>query len=256
MSGSRYINTGKCIWCGRSFPEVSFKTEPHILPESLGGNEIGFDVCDECNHSFGTSLPGRPCPDLVFKEVFAMTRFVSSDLDEESYKHLHSVFFRYYHKRHVISIKPAFNPRIITRQFKRGLYEVLLQKYHLFTGDGNNPKFAAVRDFARYDRGDLRVFYAFNNIVFTEDRTLPPSLTMSDTLISEMHESGVFMFWFFGHPLFLEVFPTAFNVYGRQYLQKAANTFLVNSHGNECIYELRDIMDMDFFMQRFSRNNQ
>lgn len=256
MSGSKYINTGKCIWCGRSFPDVSFKAEPHVLPESLGGEEIGFDVCDECNHAFGTSLPGKPCPDLVFKEVFAMTRFMSNDLDKNSYKSLRSVFFRYYHKRRTLAIKPAFNSRIITRQFKRGLYEVFLQKYHLFTGDGNNPKFTAVREYARYDKWNLRVFYAFNNVVLTEDRNAPPKTSMSDILIEEMNQSGAFMFWLFGHPFFIEVFPTLFNVYGSQYLQKAAATYLLPALGNERIFELRDIMDMDFFMLRFSHDNQ
>lgn len=46
----KYIKTGKCIWCGKEEPEATFYTEPHILPHSLGGLEIGFDICDECNH--------------------------------------------------------------------------------------------------------------------------------------------------------------------------------------------------------------
>lgn len=255
MSGVKYINTGKCIWCGRSFPEVSFKTKPHVLPGSLGGEEIGVDVCDECNHAFGTSLPGKPSPDLVFKEIFAVTRFMCANHDGNSYKQLRSTFFKYHHNTRTLSISSAFNPRIITRQFKRGLYEVFLQKYHLFTGDGNNSKFAAVRDFARYDRGDLRVFYAFNNIVLTEDRNLPPLLAMSDISIEEMNQSGAYMFWLFGHPFFMEVFPTLFNVRGNQYLQNAANTYLIPVVGNERIYELRDIMDIDFLMQRFNRDN-
>ena len=50
-----YIHTGKCIWCDKSKPEVTFKTEPHIIPESLGGKEIGTDVCDQCNSYFGTA---------------------------------------------------------------------------------------------------------------------------------------------------------------------------------------------------------
>ena len=256
MSGSKYINTGKCIWCGRSFPDVSFKTKPHILPGSLGGEEIGVDVCDECNHAFGTSSAGRPSPDLVFKEVFAITRFMCSNLDENSYKQLHSIFFKYHHNTRTLSISKAFNTRAITRQFKRGLYEVFLQKYHLFTGDGNNPKFAALRDFARYDRGDLRVFYAFNNIVLTEDRNLPPSLKISDVGIEEMNQNGAFMFWLYGHPFFMEVFPTIFNVRGDQYLKNAANTYLINIWGNERIYELRDIMQIDFLMQRFSHGHK
>ena len=45
----KYIETGQCIWCGKKEPEVSFENKPHILPHSLGGDEIGFDICDDCN---------------------------------------------------------------------------------------------------------------------------------------------------------------------------------------------------------------
>ena len=65
----KYVNTGKCIWCGRAEPEVTFLTEPHVLPRRLGGKEIGFDVCDECNHYFGTAQKGRPAIDVAFKEI-------------------------------------------------------------------------------------------------------------------------------------------------------------------------------------------
>ena len=55
-----FVNTGKCIWCSRSCPEVTFFSEPHILPHSLGGDEIGVDVCDDCNHYFGKATRGVP----------------------------------------------------------------------------------------------------------------------------------------------------------------------------------------------------
>ena len=57
----QYKETAKCIWCGQMEPKVSFATAPHILPRRLGGTEIGFDVCDECNHYFGTAPFGHSC---------------------------------------------------------------------------------------------------------------------------------------------------------------------------------------------------
>ena len=51
----RYKEVGKCIWCGATEGNTSFETAPHILPRRLGGTEIGFDVCDNCNHYFGTA---------------------------------------------------------------------------------------------------------------------------------------------------------------------------------------------------------
>lgn len=248
----QYVKTGKCIWCGRTIPDVSFHTIPHIIPGSLGGNETGFDVCDECNHYFGTSQQRRPSPDVVFKEIFNVTRLTREDLDENTHKKFKSIFFQYRHSHNAFIIKSSFNERIITTQFKRGLYEVFLQMYHKKTGDGNNPKFAAVRDFARFNKGELKVFYAFNNIVLSPDFNADPELVISDNLIEDMNRTGVFLFWFFSHPLYLEVFPTLFNVYGRKYLQNEANSMLLNVKGNECIFELQNIMQMDFFMQRFN----
>ena len=46
----RYVKTGHCIWCGKTEPDVSFRAAPHIVPHNLGSDDIGFDVCDDCNH--------------------------------------------------------------------------------------------------------------------------------------------------------------------------------------------------------------
>ena len=73
-----YINTGKCIWCGKEKPDVSFHTAPHIVPKCLGGAEIETDVCDECNHAFGTAVQGSPSIDAMFREVFEAYRFFCS----------------------------------------------------------------------------------------------------------------------------------------------------------------------------------
>lgn len=68
----------------------------------------------------------KPNVDLVFKEIFQATRFVSGELNSESWRKFHSVFFKYEHKQQTFVIKRNFNERIITRQFKRALYEVFL----------------------------------------------------------------------------------------------------------------------------------
>ena len=247
-----YIHTGKCIWCGKSKPEVTFKTEPHIIPEALGGKEIGTDVCDQCNSYFGTATQGVPNMDLVFKEIFNATRLSMSELNANSWKNFKTVFFKYEHKRKTFVIKKNFREHIITRQFKRSLFEVFLQAYHKETHDGNNPKFIAVRDFARFNRGDLKVFYVFNNIVLTEDRNAPPVLHFSQSNIEKMHETGLFSFLLHGHIFYLEVFPVAFYANGMRYLREEANKVLINVRGNEKISEIKSIYQMDFFMTRFN----
>lgn len=249
-----YTRTGKCIWCCKEEPEVSFRTAPHVLPKRLGGMEICVDVCDECNHYFGTATTGRPCMDHAFKEVFGAFRMFTSHLGPESYKKFSSAYFSYHHKDHLIKIKSNFNSQAVTRQFKRSLYEVFLQKYHQVTGDGNNPAFAMVRDFARYDIGNPRVFYGFNNIILAPDDKYMehPFLPMSQKLIDDMFESGFFNFWLMGHNFYLEIFPVIANVKGYNYIRHEANHTLIMAHGNEGIYEFNDIRQIDFFMQRFN----
>lgn len=246
-----YLKTGKCIWCGRSYLETSFDTEPHIVPHSLGGTEIGFDVCDKCNHYFGTAQRGVPSVDLAFKEVFNAFKTFGRNLDENTYKHYSSVFFQYRHSKHIIRIKSNFNSKAITRQFKRGLYEVFLQKYHSVTGNGNHPMFEMVRRFARYGEGYPHVFYAFNNIIFVSENDEKSIFYMSEESIEEMMKSGLYRFWLFGHVFYIEVLPLAFNTNGLRFLQQEASTFLIPAKGDEKIFEFNDIMEVDFLMERF-----
>lgn len=253
----QYKKTGKCIWCKQMEPNVSFTTAPHILPKRLGGTEIGIDVCDNCNHYFGTAPKGKigvPSIDHALKEIFGAFRMFSQNLDSKSYKAYTSAYFSYRHKERTIKIKNNINYGAITRQFKRGLYEIFLQKYHFFTKDGNNPKFDFVRNFARYDLGNPRVYYAFNNVILApgNEERLNPILPMSDKLVEDMNKFGFFNIWLLGHNFYIETFPIFANRYHNQYLQMQANSALLNARGNEAIYEFSDIRQVDFFMQRFN----
>lgn len=252
MTKKSYIKTGKCIWCGKSAPDAKFNTEPHILPRSLGGPEIGCDVCDECNNYFGSATRGVPNIDLAFKEIFNAFRTFGQNLNEHTYKNFSSVFFQYRHSRRTVVFKNNFNSRTVTEQFKRGLYEVFLQKYHAVTGNGNHPMFDMVRRYARYGEGHPHVSYAFNNIIFVSESDQKVVLNMSEKAIEDMMESGLYMFWLFGHIFYIEVLPVAFNANGSAFLQNEANHLLIPAVGNERIYEFRDVMDIDFCMQRFN----
>jgi len=246
-----------CIWCGKCEPKVDFNTIAHILPHALGGQEIVDDVCDDCNHYFGTAPKGKqgvPCMDHAFKEIFGAIRMFSKNLSSESYKNFSSSYFTYRHSNHLIKIKNNFNSKYVTHQFKRGLYEVFLQKYHLETGDGHNCIFQAVRDFARYDKGYLRVFYGFNNIILSPDENYMkhPYLPMGEKLRDDITKYGMFDFWIMGHHFYLEVIPILANVHLNTYLQEQANKTIIRIKNNEGIYEFNDIMQIDFLMQRFN----
>jgi hypothetical protein len=43
-----------CRFCGKSMPDVKFKSDAHFIPEFLGNKEFFSDFeCDSCNHRFG-----------------------------------------------------------------------------------------------------------------------------------------------------------------------------------------------------------
>lgn len=247
-----YSNVGTCIWCGKSAPEVKFKTAPHIVPESLGGSEIGFDVCDECNHYFGRSEGrGVPSVDLAFKEIFNCFKVFCGNMSPNSYKKLKSIFFEYRHKEQRVTIKRNFNPNSVTRQFKRGLYEVFLQKYHAVTEDGNNPMFDAVRRFARLNEGDLHVCYVFNTILLTSGEEHAADFSITQPLIDEMMEYGAFTFWMNGQVLYLEVFPELFKERRKEFFLKRKDDYIVHVTGQEGIFELTNVEQLDFLLCRF-----
>lgn len=250
-------NKQTCIWCGRNENDVSFNTVAHILPRALGGQETVEDVCDDCNHYFGTAPKGRqgvPCMDHAFKEIFNAIRMFSKNLTSESYKQFRSSYFTYHHSKHLIKIKNNFNSKFVTRQFKRALYEVFLQKYHLITGDGHNSMFHTIRNYARYDIGNPHVFYGFNNIILSPDVNYMkhPYLPMSEKLREDITKYGMFDFWIMGHHFYLEVIPILANVHLNSYLQNQANNTIIRIKNNEGIYELNDVMQIDFLMQRFN----
>lgn len=156
-----YINAGRCIFCGRGTEEATFYTKPHTTPHSLGSSRIGFDVCDECNHFFGSpDRSMRPCiaVETSVKEIFGLIRFLLQ-LNRKGHDGdmLKSVYFNFWRSRNTLSIKPSFrNPsfrKVFVRQFRRGMYELFLQEYHRTTGNGLDPKFDKVRKYARYGVG-------------------------------------------------------------------------------------------------------
>lgn len=254
MAIGNYISTGKCIWCGRAIVNgATFHNIPHVFPHALGGEDTCTDVCDDCNHYFGTTkVHGVPSIDLTFKEIFNAYRFFCQNLNENSYKKLRSTFFSYHHNTHSIKIRQNFRNDILCRQLKRGLYECFLQKYHQVTGDGNNQIFDSVRQYARYNYGDLRVYYAFNEIILAEKEQDRPHLGMSDKLLDDMREYGVYHFWLLGHSFYLEVLPITFNVKGMAYLQNEAKHILLPTSDRVGIFEFNDIRQIDPLMFRFN----
>lgn len=255
MHKNKYIHDGKCIWCGRGEPTVSFETKPHILPKALGGNEICLDVCDECNHYFGTAEKRLPAIDTVTREIFESYRLFGTNYYENKNLPKKFTFFHYNLNSGRIKVKSSFRASTITFQFKRGLYELFLQKYHSITYKGNDPCWDWIRQYARYGTKyvlrEPHVYYAYNNITFVPAEKLNTVL-MSDKLIDDALKYGVFHMHLMGQNFFLEVLPCMFQLRGKEYLRNEATKMVFNVKGNECLFELMNIIDIDPFMTRYN----
>ncbi len=107
-----------------------------------------------------------------------------------------------------------------------------------------------VRDFARFNRGDPSVYYVFNNVLLV-DSSYNVDIPMSETVLNDMMEYGIYSFFLFGHWFFLEIFPIAFQSKGLSYLKNPEKVPIIHIEGNEGIFELKDIEQIDFLMQRF-----
>ena len=169
----KYIEKGKCIFCGKTEPDVSFNNKPHTTPKSLGSTRIGFDVCDDCNHFFGApdkSMVPYIAVETSVKEIFGLIRFMLQ-LSREGHEEdrLKSIYFSFWRSQGKLTIKQSFQSkrsfsRVFIKQFKRGLYELFLQEYHKATMNALDPKFDRVRRYARYGVGDLPVWHLQMNM--------------------------------------------------------------------------------------------
>jgi len=204
-----YTHTGRCIWCGKSSPQVSFKKRPHIVPDAVGGNEIGFDVCDECNEFFGISHnTNLPSPDQIFSALFNLKRFSpNSNYVTDGSKHKQRWFT--IEESGILHI-PRFiiSSSVIGDLLKRAFYEIFLQKYHRYTKDGNNCIFDSVVSYARYgcNAANIKVYYVKQKMWLlpaVHNKTFVP---MSKKHIKDMNGTGFFRFYFLGYIFYLEIF--------------------------------------------------
>lgn len=257
INNNDYTYFGKCIWCLRTDNETSFIEKPHTISKSLGGRNIGFDVCDDCNHYFGepdeSSFP-RLTIEVCVKEVFNVSKLLFSKRDKNSWKNFKSLYFEYRHKKNTIIIKRDFRrnslfSKTFTRQFKRGLYEYFLQEYHRVTKKGLSPEFDEVRSYARYGEGDLPVYYVTRRVgVYL----LPKNFNhvefyFSDETLKDIEKYGFYNLYILGHNLYLEVTPRA-REFRRYYLQEEINR--ISSGIFESIIEVKDINDIDFLLRK------
>lgn len=213
-----YTNKGICIFCDKSAPEVTFENKPHLLPRSMGGNVIGVDICDDCNHYFGTidaliPTPPKLAVEVCVKEVMNISQHFFLNRGKQKQK-LKSFLFNYYDSKRKLEYKnknwKTKNFQLFfARQFKRGLFEIFLQTYHYKTGNGLDSKFDSIRRFARFNEGNAKLFYGLNRGLYLigKEYMEHPFFPMTDSCIDEIENYGFYTLYLNGHLFFLEVVP-------------------------------------------------
>lgn len=158
----------KCIWCNDDELETTFNKLAHTIPQSIGGKMICNNVCDNCNHYFGSIHNQLPSIEETFKEAFNITRVrllgkerVGKNKALAKFK---STYFNVNVENGKFSVKPKFQikpdfQKILCRQFKRGIYKVFLEELERQQKEAINEKYNFIRDFSRYNLEDLPVFY-------------------------------------------------------------------------------------------------
>lgn len=211
-----YVELGKCIFCGKDKTETTFNKKPHILPKSMDGEIIGFDICDQCNSYFGASDELIPTPpklaiELCVKEVMNIARYFYYKGQNKTW--LKSIFFKYEESKGVLKLKNNQWEKkefqlLFMRQFKRGIFELFLQAYHFETKQGLDSRFDNIRNFSRYNQGDARLFYVENrgaNLI-SEVKT-PPKFYMTKKCLDDINQFGFYSLYLNGHHFYLEVIP-------------------------------------------------
>jgi hypothetical protein len=147
---------------------TTFNKLAHTIPKSLGGKMICTNVCDECNHYYGSIHDKLPAIEETIKETFNITRarlLAKEDIGaNKALARFKSKYFNINFDHGKISIKPAFKIKagfqmVLANQLKRGIYKMYLEELERQTGASLDSKYDTIRKYARYNVGDLPLFY-------------------------------------------------------------------------------------------------
>lgn len=165
----------KCLWCLKEEPEVTFNKKAHTIPKSLGGQNYNKNVCDGCNEYFGNrnSNNGKYSIEEALKEAFNISRkkLLNSTETKRKVGNFKSKFFEIKQRngKYRLTIKTSFRftpgfQKELCRAFKRGLYKMFLEELNRQKKIGYESKYDVIREYARFDKGELPVLY-FNRVI-------------------------------------------------------------------------------------------
>lgn len=256
-------NEKKCIWCLEKEPNVSFLKKAHTIPKSLGGQNFNPNVCDSCNEYFGnrSSTKEEYSIEEALKETFNITRrrLLTVSSPKRQVGRFKSKYFliKVRNGKYSLSVKPSFElysnfQEKICRAFKRGLYKMFFEELDRQKNNGFDPQFDIIRNFARYNIGNLPVFYferAHGILLLLEREIETPTLLLermeylySDDKFVEIE----FLGHVFGFPI------SKYNMKDfEEYASKSANYKKGLFKGTKTIKKL---IDIDLFLNFMNKN--
>lgn len=106
--------------------------------------------------------------ETVIKEAFIITRYRFLNGEHigknQAMPRFTSTYFNVHASTNTISLKSKYLLKShfqenLGRQLKRGVYKMYLEEVERQFGEGHDPKYDFIREFARYDLGDLPLYY-------------------------------------------------------------------------------------------------
>lgn len=247
----------RCIWCGEDSPD-KFKSKAHTIPQSLGGKKICLNVCDECNFYFGNKHDYVVSPETAVKETLNITRYVILNKYNQIGKNkalsrYKSEYFEAdFEKRRIKykNISKEYNTHVAEfgYQFKRGICKIFLEELQRQLGNAYNKEFDLIRNYARYNVGDIPVFYwqLKDGMYVVNEEFLNPEFHFGEFQLKMMNEIKFYEFMFFGHNFALSFSPIN-NLLFPEYLRR-------NRYRQVLFHEIREIKNIhniDIFLNRF-----
>ncbi len=170
---------------------MSFNKKAHTIPSSLGGQNYNVCVCDDCNTFFGIDTKEKGYSiETVLKETFCVSRqrFLNHTETKRKVGRFKSKFFEIKERngKYRLEIKQSFRftpnfQKELCRKFKQGLIKMWFEEFDRQNNriDAFDPKFDLIRNFSRYNIGDLPVFYfkrSFGAILMLNREAETPTL--------------------------------------------------------------------------------
>lgn len=126
---------------------------------------------------------------------------------------------------------------------------MFLQEYHKITGNGLDNRFNQIRKFARYNIGDIPLYYLVNNGIILVEDTSHPKFPFSESQFHDINTYGFYTFFLCGQWFFLEVTPRA-ELSREVFLSKQYKQFKVGGAVYSDLIEIIRITDIDFSLRR------